>query len=236
MMEYDFNGPVLKVLLLISGLSSRMGTRKELLPFPDGRLAFEQALSTIHSAVPSASTIHISLRNESQQAAMQFRLDDPAPLFTSNAPSSHDDEHDHRVSSPDLQVILDEAGKDIGPAAGLLAAHSLHPEAKWLVLGCGYPLLPASALLQLILEYQDPVTCFADEKEVAQPLIGIWSPEALEKLRENAERGRIGLSEVVGEVEGKLVRPLREEWITGANTMEEREEISKDLKRNDVGV
>ncbi|KAE8444033.1 hypothetical protein EG329_001162 [Mollisiaceae sp. DMI_Dod_QoI] len=232
-MEFDFNGPVLKVLLLIGAQSSHMNPRTELLPFPDGQLAFEHALSTIHYAVPSAPTIHIFLPNKCQQAAIQFRLDDPAPLFVSNAPSSHDDDDDHRVSSPNLQVILDETGKDIGPVAGLLAAHSLHPDSKWLVLGCGYPLLPASALLQLILEYRDPVTCFVDENGIVEPLIGIWSPEALEKLRESVEMGGSGLGELVGEVEGKLVRPLREEWIRGVRTMEEWEEVSKILRSGD---
>ena len=149
-MEFDSKGPVLKLLLLIGGLSSRMGTRKELLAFPDGRLAFEHALSTLHSAVPSASTIFISIRDKTQREGIDFCLRDPTPLFVSSVPTSHDDHH--AVKAPALEIILDdEAGPDIGPAAGLLAAHALHPEMTWLVLGCDYPLLPASALQQLIL-------------------------------------------------------------------------------------
>ncbi len=63
-MEYESEGPVLKVLLLIRGQSLRMGIRKEILPFPDGRPAFEHVLETLHSAVPSAQTIYVSLRDK----------------------------------------------------------------------------------------------------------------------------------------------------------------------------
>lgn len=228
-MDFDSKGPVLKPLLLIGGQSSRIGTRKELLSFPDGRLAFEHALSTIHSAVPSASIIFVSIHDESQRAGIDSRLRNPAPLFVPNVPTSHDDD-DHPVKAPALQVILDEAGPDVGPAAGLLAAHSLHLDTKWLVLGCDYPLLPASALQQLILEYQDPVTCFVNEDGFAEPLIGIWSPEALKKLKENVKGGRGGLHAVIKALDGKLVRPLRELWIKGANTRDEWEDLLKILK------
>lgn len=227
-MEFDSNGPVLKPLLLIGGQSSRMGTRKELLSFPNGRLAFENALVTLHSAVPSASTIFISIHDETQRADIEFRLQDPTPLFVSRVPSHDDDDHPIRI--PTLEIIMDQAGPDIGPGAGLLAAHSLHPDTMWLVLGCGYPLLPASALQQLILEYRDPVTCFVNEKGFAVPLLGIWSPGALRKLKQNVNAGRSDLNIIVKSVEGKLVQPLREEWIRGVNTENEWEEIMKLLK------
>jgi len=79
------------------------------------------------------------------------------------------------------------------------------------VVGCGYRNLPPTALQQLILEYEDPVTCFVDEKG-GMEVIGIWSPEALERMKGEGkvERGADGV--VKGEKE-KLVRPLREEWI-----------------------
>ncbi|CZR62214.1 uncharacterized protein PAC_12111 [Phialocephala subalpina] len=233
-MDFDTKGPLLKPLLLIGVQASRMGTRKELLPFPDGSLAFEHALSSLHSALPSASTIYISLHSSSQQAGIQFRLNDPASLFTSNTPSSHEDHH--YISTPSLQVILDNPAQGIGPAAGLLAAHSLHPEAKWLVLGCDYPLLPPSALQQLILEYKDPLTCFVNEEGFVEPLIGIWSPDALGKLKENVGDGNSGLSAVVKEMGGKMVKPLREGWIQGFDTREEWEEVLRVLKGVETGL
>lgn len=99
-----------------------------------------------------------------------------------------------------------------------------------MVLGCDYPLLPPSALQQLVLEYQDPVTCFVNEEGFTESLIGIWGPEALAKLGNNVEGGRSRLNGVVKEVGGKIVRPLREGWITGTNTKEEWEKAMAVLK------
>lgn len=56
--------PTSETILLIGRASSRMGSRKELLPFPNGRLSIEHALKTLHRAVPSASTIYVSLHDE----------------------------------------------------------------------------------------------------------------------------------------------------------------------------
>lgn len=228
-MGFDSDDSGVKPLLLIGGQSSRMETRKELLSFPNGCLAFKNALSTLHSAISTASTIFISIHEECQKAGIAFRLKDPTPLFLSDTPTSHNDD-DHRVQTPSLQVIVDRTGQDIGPAGGLLAAYALDPDTTWLVLACDYPLLPASALQQLILEYGHPVTCFVNKEGFAEPLIGIWSSEALVELKENVESGRSGLNNVVRAVNGKLVTPLREEWIRGANTKNEWDEISNILK------
>jgi molybdopterin-guanine dinucleotide biosynthesis protein A len=72
----------------------------------------------------------------------------------------------------------------------------------------------------LILEFKAPVTCFVNASGFVEPLIGIWCPEALERLGENVRDGRKGLDAVVEELGGKLVRPLREEWIVGVDTKE----------------
>ena len=74
-MDFEGGGPVLKPILLIGGQSTLMGIPKHLLPFPDSRLAFEHALETLHSAIPSASTIYISIHDESQKQGVQFRLE-----------------------------------------------------------------------------------------------------------------------------------------------------------------
>jgi molybdopterin-guanine dinucleotide biosynthesis protein A len=146
-------------LLCIGGQSSRMGTRKELLQFPDGLLAFEHALITIYNALPTTSTVYISLRDESQLKGIQFRLS-ASTRPSSNTPElaqAKGDEHHHSSGFPALETIFDDPNHgDIGPAAGLLAAHAIRPTSTLLVLGCDYPLLPPAALQQLILEYEPP--------------------------------------------------------------------------------
>ena len=87
--------------------------------------------------------------------------------------------------------------------------------------------MPPTALQQLILEYEDPVTCFADEKG-GMEVIGIWSPEALWRMKGEAEVEREADWVVKGE-KGKLVRPLREEWILRDDGREEgvgKDEVS----------
>lgn len=172
-MEFENRGPLLKPLLLIGGASSRMGTRKELLPFPDGRLSIEHALKTLQSAVPTASTIYISLHNQSQLSAIQPALERFEEQQKIRHSCSHDEEHEHNASTAELQPIFDGQDVEIGPAGGLLAAYSADRKTKWLVLGCDYPLLPPSALQQLMLEYEDPATCFENESGFAEPLIAI---------------------------------------------------------------
>ncbi len=221
-------------LLCIGGQSSRMGTRKELLQFPDGLLAFEHALNTIHNAMPTTSTICISLHNESQLEGIQFRLN------TSTRPSSPlpnpaevgADEHHHSLRFPEVETIFDDTSHgDIGPAAGLLAAHAAHPAATLLVLGCDYPLLPPAALQQLILEYEPPLTCFVNAEGFTEPLIALWSPKALDALSAEVRAGSNGLNRVVSLLSGKKVMPLRDTWIAGCNVREEWEEALQVLRQ-----
>jgi molybdopterin-guanine dinucleotide biosynthesis protein A len=225
-------------LLCIGGESSRMGTRKELLPFSDGLLAFEHALITIHDAIPGASTIYLSLRDEAQLEGIRFRLEIPlrrpaSQYIPEDEPESH--ENHHESAFPTLKPIFDmQEHGDIGPAAGLLAAHAALPSATLLVLGCDYPLLPPTALQQLILEYKPPLTCFVNAEGFTEPLIAIWSPEALDVLERNVKEGRSGLNRVVAMMEGvKAIKPLREAWIMGCNTRGEWDEAMQVLKERD---
>jgi molybdopterin-guanine dinucleotide biosynthesis protein A len=141
-------------------------------------------------------------------------------------------EHHHPSGFPALEPIFDlEEYGDIGPAAGLLAAHAAHPAATLLVLGCDYSLLPPAALQQLILEYEPPLTCFVNTEGFTEPLIAVWSPEALEALVEEVREGRSGLNRVLGMLSGKKVSPLRDTWITRCNTREEWEEALRLLQQ-----
>lgn len=78
------------------------------------------------------------------------------------------------------------------------------------------------------------MTCFVNEAGFAEPLIGIWSPDALERLRENSEKGRSGLTDVVRELGGKMVSPLREGWIKAANMREEWQDVLGILREDET--
>jgi molybdopterin-guanine dinucleotide biosynthesis protein A len=87
----------------------------------------------------------------------------------------------------------------IGPAAGLLSAHEKCRDA-WFVVACDYPLATKETVFQLCEVYQPPATYFLVDEQI-EPLFGIWSPEALDKLKTNVERERERLnlcSQIVG--------------------------------------
>lgn len=219
-------------LLCIGGQSSRI----ELLQFPDGLLAFEHYWATIHVAMPTADRIYISLHDESQLEGIQVRLNSPAQRYAPrlDGAGASSDKYHHSSGFPALEPIFDlKEHDDIGPAAGLLATHVAHPAAKLLVLRCDYPLLPPAALHQLLLEYEPPLTCFLNAEGFTEPLIAVWSLEALDALAAQTSEGRVGLNRVVGMLKGKMVRPLRDEWITGCNTRKEWEEALNVLQQRD---
>lgn len=189
-----------------------MGSRKELLTLSDGRLALQHALDTLWCVLSNASPVYLSVHDERQLDAIGF-------VRQKHVPS--------QSQRPEIVCIFDNQDQNIGPAAGLLAAHAMFPNASFLILGCDYPLLPPAALEQLIVEYVPPVTCFSNEERFSEPLIAVWAPEALETLKENVKRGRSGLNAVIKELGGKNITPLRKEWIKGTNTREEWNEAMR---------
>jgi molybdopterin-guanine dinucleotide biosynthesis protein A len=203
------NMDLLKVLILAGGHSSRMGSPKHLLPLPDGPL-YIQLIRILHDALPETDTVHISIATRSD-------LDDTLRsgiihLSSKNASNS---------TSLKLELIADDTEQDIGPAAGLLAAHRTDSAATWLVIACDYPLLEGAAVHQLVKSYTAPATCFKNAEGFSEPLLGIWSPQAFQTLSENVSSGRLGPSYTLRRLDSKLIAPMQEEWLTNVNTKEE---------------
>jgi len=98
-----------------------------------------------------------------------------------------------------LPGIFDEAD-GIGPAAGLLAAHSAYPDAAWLVLACDLPLLQTSTLLGLIRARDGRHAAIAYRSTVdglPEPLCALWEPAALAALSRQAQTGRYRLRDLL---------------------------------------
>lgn len=183
----------LKPLILAGGRSTRMGSPKHLLQFPDGTPLYQHQVKLLRQALPSVTTIYMSLAKDSQ-------LD----TYLQNA-----DDHNIKIIY-DTRDNHDEAQSG-GPAQGLLAAHEFDPEATWLVLAVDYPLLTVDLLQQLQDAYQPPVTCFRNGEGYCEPLLGIWSPEALRLLQDNVGQGRSsGPSAVVRQLGGHQIDPETE--------------------------
>ena len=191
----------IKPLLIAGGLSTRMGSPKHLLDHIYGRPLYEHTLEQLKRALPEANTFYISLRQESQLADIE--LSTPA------------------LASMNIQPLYDATSISIGPATRLLAAHAYSPTATWLVVGCDYPLLTTEALEQLLDEYAPLVTCFGNVQGFAEPLLGIWRPEALGRLKVNVAKGMLSPNKVVREMKSKIVLPKHQKWIMGADTPED---------------
>ncbi|KAJ1323583.1 molybdenum cofactor guanylyltransferase [Microdochium nivale] len=86
-----------------------------------------------------------------------------------------------------LGGIAGSANAGEGPIRGFLAAHEALPDATWLVIACDYPRLTVDAIRYLIDAYEPPVTCYRGARAKWEPLISIWSPEALVRLKQNCD-------------------------------------------------
>lgn len=210
----------IKPLLLAGGQSTRMGRRKELLCLPDGTPMFIHIISLLHKTLPESDCVYLSLRN---RAALQDLLQPDIVAKASEDVLTVDLSHG-KVS---VQVLYDEdipgykGHGDIGPASGLLRARIHDPRSTWLVVACDYPLLSAAAIDQLRQMFAGTVTCFRNKHGYSESLLGIWSPVALEALQKNVQQGITGPSVVVRQLNGVLIEPDSDDWLTNTNTEED---------------
>lgn len=89
-------------------------------------------------------------------------------------------------------VIVDSVNAG-GPSAGLLSAYALQPETSWLVLACDLPLISRQSLEVLIASRQankDATAFISPADRLPEPLIAIWEPQGLAKLKLFVEGGR----------------------------------------------
>ncbi len=213
-----------KSLLLAGGRSSRMGKRKELLCFHDNEPIYMHLISILQIADPEADVIYMSLRD---RTAMEDILTNPAVVEFSDDVLVLGTGDPTRKSIMTVRIIYDcdeEKHKDktdIGPAAGLLAAHRQDPTATWLVAACDYPLLTSAALWQLRQEASGELTCFQNTDGFYEPLLAIWTPGALQNLQQNVRKGILGPRAVVEQLQVRPIRPHDHRWLFNANTPEE---------------
>jgi molybdopterin-guanine dinucleotide biosynthesis protein A len=209
-----------KLLILAGGQSSRMGSPKHLLPVPStGQPLYKHLINVMYRAFPETQTIYFSV---AENSTLDDTLQQEELLLPTRSGNT-------RI---EMKKIPDESTQSIGPAAGLLAAHHYDRNATWMIVACDYPLLDLAALHQLKEAYEDPITCFVNKDGFSEPLLAIWSSQALQSLVDNVESGRSGPNYTVKHLKGKLIRPTEDDWILNTNTPEEWEVAKSRIKKD----
>lgn len=185
----------------------------------------------------STSHIYISTRDEEQRTEIEGLL------------LSLDLPHDMNI-----YYVRDEH-INAGPVAGLLAAYAYDTSRLWLVSGCDYPLLSASALNQLYESHVSEdaaITCFLNEDGFEEPLLAIWTPSSLQVMCEMAAVARdecrnLGPSQVIRALRRldsrderapasgtrvNLITPMDSSWLTNVNTPEEWYRSQKSIPKS----
>jgi len=143
--------------------------------------------------------------------------------------SSRADQEGTDIRAP-YELIADQA-VGIGPAAGLLAAHSLRPGAAWLVLAVDMPLVTATELAKLVRGRDAAVAATAwrsPDDGKPEPLCAIYEPATLAALAAHIDDG--GASSLRRWLEGADVKYLPDassEWLRSANTPSDLEQLSR---------
>ena len=195
-------------VVLCGGRSSRMGTAKHLLPAADGKPMYIHLLTQIAAIEYPVQDLFVSVRDPEAGAKL-----DGIFVKGRSVGLVYDTSCDSSAVGP----------IDVGPAAGLLAAHRHDPTCTWLVLACDYPLITGIELQALFDSFDGRLVCFKNPEGWPEPLIGLWSPEALERLHENVLQGKTGPRKVIEDLNSTLISPEDHICLFNANTRQEWE-------------
>ena len=170
-------------LVLAGGLSQRMGCDKAALRHADGRSLALRTLELLTDA--GCSEAYLSMR-EGQKS--------PADL----------------MEREDLRMLRDQAGEQIGPMAGVLAAMHHDPMVDWLVVSCDLPLLNRAALKLLIDAPRQPAAFVAFRGEadgLPEPLCAIYPANKRGVIADSRAAGKFGLRRILIDHDCLLIDP-----------------------------
>jgi molybdopterin-guanine dinucleotide biosynthesis protein A len=130
-------------------------------------------------------------------------------------------------------LLIEDRLEDVGPAAGILAAHLHSPESAWLVAACDMPLLNREVFQQLI-KLRDPeqdATAWAlPESGLPEPLCAIYEPGTLAAFLEQVTAGGDpGPRAWLTNARTQLLTLSSPDVLAGANTPEELTTLMKQI-------
>ncbi len=124
-----------------------------------------------------------------------------------------------------LETLFDESSS-IGPASALLAAHEVDPHATWVAVACDFPSANAACLRNLVEAHtshkpEPEITCYGHEDGTPEPLLAIWTPTALSKLKANVALGLRGPIATLKKCDFLELGAGPEKWLINVNTPSE---------------
>lgn len=125
----------------------------------------------------------------------------------------------------------------IGPAAGLLTAASLFPDAAWLVTGCDYPYIDAEGISELVRNRRKEKAAVAfvnPETDSLEPLLAVYEPLAIRELHARINTGDSSLRRMLENVATVRLMPGRKAWIRSVDTPAERDKAMATF--NEAGI
>ena len=130
--------------------------------------------------------------------------------------------------------LIVDRHEDIGPAAGILAAHLADPAAAWLVIACDMPLLDKESLAALRdgrAHEMDASCLVVGELAPLEPLCAIYEPGTLARFQALVEAGGNTSSRdwLANAATRRVVAPA-EHVLRGANTGAELAELKIELE------
>jgi molybdopterin-guanine dinucleotide biosynthesis protein A len=143
----------------------------------------------------------------------------------------------HAGAAPysDLPLIVDE-GDYRGPAAGLQAAWTRHPDAAWLTLAVDMPLVDRALLEELVAgrDVNAPATAFRHEDGTVEPLCTIWESTARGPLLEQISGGDSSLRRFLETHGAAYVIPSAPLKLRSVNDPAEQAALLEALSRPDA--
>jgi molybdopterin-guanine dinucleotide biosynthesis protein A len=191
-----------------------MGYPKHLLTNADGIPMYLTQLRMLHDTFPDAKHLCIIVQDEAQRSSISIPHDLDACLLSQ-------------------ETLIQEKGQ-WGLATAVFSASTFDDTCHWLILPCDYPLLTGSELRHLSIRHRDPVTCFRNGNGETEPLVAIWSPEALSHIDLRTMHTRDHLSGLIDGLAGTKIAPLYDHSLFNANTKEDWDDAMQLLCRSRI--
>jgi len=133
--------------------------------------------------------------------------------------------------------LLEDRLQNVGPAAGILAAHEYAPQAAWLVVACDMPMLDAATLRCLINgrdSSQDATALVASAAADPEPLCAIYEPVTLASFHAQAGTGMLSPLAWLKQARVRLLVVRDAGALLNANTYDELQRINEQLRERAI--